>query len=105
MFETRRLRLVAFAFAAGSPVAAHALQARNITGVVVDSAGKPVAGAQVITRGSQTETRRDGRFRLLMGTSPLCSFFVVQVGFARSTVNFDTCPDTAIRVVLRRARP
>jgi alpha-tubulin suppressor-like RCC1 family protein len=86
------------------PVWTAAAQTGVLNGVVVDSAGKPVARAQVFggnpTR--ETQTGPNGRFRLAMTEASSCSIEVHhRAGLA--THRFEPCPDTTIRIVLRRA--
>ena len=91
-------------FALPFPGRADAMQPRVVTGIVVDTAGKPVSVAQVLANNPNriAETGRDGRFRLSMEGATNCSFTVL-TGFGTARVDFETCPDTAVRVIVRRA--
>ena len=83
------------------PARATAAQSQTVSGVVVDTAGKPVSQAQVVSGYGQTITGRDGRFRLKTSGAPTCSFSVL-AGFGSANIRLDTCPDTTIRIVVRR---
>jgi alpha-tubulin suppressor-like RCC1 family protein len=83
------------------PAPVEGMQSRVVTGIVTDTAGKPVADAQVVAANQIVDTGRDGRFRLSIPDAPTCSFSVVsRSGSAR--IRFETCPDTALRIVVRR---
>lgn len=50
-----------------------------------------------------TETGRGGRFRIAVPDAGSCLLDVLQRGFQRARLLFDVCPDTMLRVILRRA--
>jgi hypothetical protein len=80
-------------------------QGRVIQGVVVDSAGASVAYANIIASGSQRRIAAgaDGIFRLPLDSSAKRSIDVRRMGYLPVTIDFDTWPDSAIRVVLAPA--
>ena len=80
-------------------------QGKTIRGVVVDSGGKPVPFAVVmqIASGRSVEADENGRFRLPLEQLESCSLGVRRAGFHGTALNLSTCPDTALRIVLRRA--
>lgn len=92
------------ALGASTTPAVHA-QGRVIHGVVVDSAGTPVAYANIIASGSQRRiaAAADGAFRLAIDSSAKRSIDVRRIGFLPQTVQLEPWPDTAIRVVLASA--
>jgi alpha-tubulin suppressor-like RCC1 family protein len=82
-------------------------QSRTVSGVVVDTGGRPLARAQVIVTSAARiiETGRDGRFQFSADPAATCAFDVLQSGYSVARVRLETCPDTAIRVVMRRSVP
>lgn len=86
------------------PVSTAAGQAGILQGVVVDSLGKPIARAQVFGGNPfrETQTGPDGRFRLARTEGRACSLEVIHRGSYAARQQFEPCPDTAIRIVLRR---
>jgi len=82
-----------------------AAQGRFIHGVIVDSAGTPVPYANVIAVGSQRRiaATADGVFRLSMDSSANRAITVRRMGYLPITIELETWPDTAVRVVLAQA--
>jgi hypothetical protein len=80
-------------------------QGRVIHGIVVDSAGSPVAYANIIATGSGRRTTADseGIFRLPMDSSAKRAIDVRRIGYQPVTVRFEEWPDSAIQVVLAPA--
>lgn len=78
-------------------------QARVLQGIVVDSVGQPIARAMVMSANAVTETGVGGRFRITVPDAGSCLLDVLQRGFQRARLLFDVCPDTMLRVILRRA--
>ena len=94
------MRLVATIAVLLFPASVAAAQA--VRGIVVDTAGKPVAGALILASNPERIVRagRDGRFQLSREGTPICSFEVQQARYAVARIRLEMCPDTAIRVVL-----
>ena len=80
-------------------------QGRVIHGVIVDSTGAPVPYANVIAWGSQRRIvgGANGQFRLPLDSSAKREIEVRRIGFHPVTVNLDSWPDSAIRVVMAAA--
>ena len=80
-------------------------QGRVIEGIVVDSAGSPVAYANIIATGSQRRIAAgaDGRFRLALDSSARHDIEIRRIGYHPQTVQLGQWQDSAIRVVLAAA--
>lgn len=99
-------RLLAFLLLA-APATQLTGQGRTLRGVVVDSSGKAVPSAVVITADAKqtVQVRKDGGFRLRITSDGICSFEVLGRGYQPARFRLESCPDTAMRVVLRATSP
>jgi hypothetical protein len=100
-----RYGLYPVAFAVQFFAVVAAAQGRTIRGVVVDSTGKGVAFAVVTAMASErsVEADVDGRFQLPLEPHAPCTLGVRRLGFHGTSLELSSCPDTALRIVLRRA--
>lgn len=87
------------------PLSAAMAQGRTVRGVVVDSVGKGVPFAVVTATASERSVQADekGLFQLSLGPDERCSLGVRRLGFYGTSLNLPSCPDTSLRIVLRRA--
>lgn len=80
-------------------------QSLTIRGVVVDSVGRSVPFATVTATASERSVVTDehGRFRLPLERGEACKLRVHRIRYHVLSIDLETCPDSALRLVLTRS--